>query len=282
MAIIEPFAEVIAFVLSYLFDFVSSYGFSIVLLTILINIVIFPLTLKQTKSTKRMQDAQPELQKLQKQHKGNKEELNKEVAALYKEKGINPLGCIFPLIVQMPVWFALFRVLRDPLVFIPTPSALSGYLSGSTTLFFGMDLQIPPSEAGRLLEKVPYLFLILLVVLSAVYQQKQITKKTKTPDNPQAKQMKTIGKVMPIFFGFISWTLPTGLVLYFLTGNIFRIGQQALIVKLDDKEEKAKEDNQNKEEKTKEDNQNKEEKEEEKNEENIKNSRKHRKKRRRK
>ena len=282
MAIIEPFAEVIAFVLSYLFDFVSSYGFSIVLLTILINIVIFPLTLKQTKSTKRMQDAQPELQKLQKQHKGNKEELNKEVAALYKEKGINPLGCIFPLIVQMPVWFALFRVLRDPLIFIPIPSSLADYLSGTRTLFFGMDLQIPPSEAGRLLEKVPYLFLILLVVLSAVYQQRQITKKTKTPDNPQAKQMKTIGKVMPIFFGFISWTLPTGLVLYFLTGNIFRIGQQALIVKLDNKEEKTKEDNQNKEEKTKEDNQNKEEKDEEKNEENRKNSRKYRKKRRRK
>jgi len=282
MAIIEPFAEVIAFVLSYLFDFISSYGFSIVLLTIIINIVIFPLTLKQTKSTKRMQDAQPELQKLQKQHKGNKEELNKEVAALYKEKGINPLGCIFPLIVQMPVWFALFRVLRDPLVFIPLPSSLADYLSGTRTLFFGMDLQIPPSEAGRLLEKVPYLFLILLVVLSAVYQQRQITKKTKTPDNAQARQMKTIGKVMPIFFGFISWTLPTGLVLYFLTGNIFRIGQQALIVKLDNKEEKTKEDNQNKEEKTKEDNQNKEEKEEEKNEENRKNSRKYRKKRRRK
>ena len=278
MAIIEPFAEVIAFVLSYLFDFISSYGFSIVLLTIIINIVIFPLTLKQTKSTKRMQDAQPELQKLQKQHKGNKEELNKEVAALYKEKGINPLGCIFPLIVQMPVWFALFRVLRDPLVFIPTPSALSGYLSGSTTLFFRMDLQTPASEAGSLLEKVPYLFLILLVVLSAIYQQRQITQKNKKPDNPQAKQMQTIGKVMPLFFGFISWTLPTGLVLYFLTGNIFRIGQQALIVNLDNKEKNIKDDKQN----IKDDKQNKEPKEENKNEENIKNPRKNRKKRRRK
>ena len=277
MAIIEPFAQVIAFVLSYLFDFISSYGFSIVLLTIIINVVIFPLTLKQTKSTKRMQDAQPELKKLQKEHKGDKEELNKAVAALYKEKGINPLGCIFPLLVQMPVWFALFRVLRDPLIFIPTPSALSGYLSGSTTLFFGMDLQTPPSEAGSLLEKVPYLFLILLVVLSAIYQQSQITQKNK-PDNPQAKQMQTIGKVMPLFFGFISWTLPTGLVLYFLTGNIFRIGQQALIVNLDNKEKNIKDDKQN----IKDDKQNKEPKEEKKKEEERKNPRKNRKKRRRK
>jgi O-antigen/teichoic acid export membrane protein len=87
------------------------------------------------------------------------------------------------------------------------------------------------------------LVLILLVILTALYQQNQITKKTGKSDNPQAQQMQMVGKVMPIFFGFISWTLPTGLVVYFLTGNIFRIGQQALIVKLDDKETNKKEEN---------------------------------------
>ena len=235
MAIIEPFALTIAFVLSYVFDIISSYGFSIVILTVFINIIIFPLTLRQTRSTKRMQDAQPELQKLQKQHKDNKEELNKAVAELYKEKGINPFGCIFPLIVQMPIWFALFRVLREPLVFLPEGSNIGTFLSGNPPLFYRMDLQIPPSEAGTLIEKAPYLVLVLLVVLTALYQQKQITRKSDNPNNPQAKQMQTIGKIMPLFFGFISWTLPAGLVVYFLTGNIFRIGQQSLIVKLEDK-----------------------------------------------
>ena len=238
MAIIEPFALTIAFVLSYVFDIISSYGFSIVILTIFINIIIFPLTLRQTRSTKRMQDAQPELQKLQKQHKDNKEELNKAVAELYKEKGINPFGCIFPLIVQMPIWFALFRVLREPLVFLPEGSNIGTFLSGNPPLFYRMDLQIPPSEAGTLIEKAPYLVLVLLVVLTALYQQKQITRKNDNPNNPQAKQMQTIGKIMPLFFGFISWTLPAGLVVYFLTGNIFRIGQQSLIVKLEDRDGK--------------------------------------------
>ena len=238
MAIIEPFALTIAFVLSYVFDIISSYGFSIVILTIFINIIIFPLTLRQTRSTKRMQDAQPELQKLQKQHKDNKEELNKAVAELYKEKGINPFGCIFPLIVQMPIWFALFRVLREPLVFLPEGSNIGTFLSGNPPLFYRMDLQIPPSEAGTLIEKAPYLVLVLLVVLTALYQQKQITRKSDNPNNPQAKQMQTIGKIMPLFFGFISWTLPAGLVVYFLTGNIFRIGQQSLIVKLEDRDGK--------------------------------------------
>ena len=190
-----------------------------------------------------MQDAQSDIKKLQKKHKDNKEELNKAMAAMYKEKGINPLGCILPLIIQMPIWFALFRVLREPLAFIPSASVLFKDLEVSTNLtFFNMDLQIPPSEVSGWLDRAPYLILILFVILTALYQQQQITKKTGKSDNPQAQQMQMVGKVMPIFFGFISWTLPTGLVVYFLTGNIFRIGQQALIVRLDDREEVKEED----------------------------------------
>ncbi len=160
------------------------------------------------------------------------------MAAMYKEKGINPLGCILPLIIQMPIWFALFRVLRDPLNFIPSSSVLFKDLEISTSLtFFNMDLQIPPSEVSEWIDRIPYLVLILLVILTALYQQQQITKKSGKSDNPQAQQMQMVGKVMPLFFGFISWTLPTGLVVYFLTGNIFRIGQQGLIVRLDGREE---------------------------------------------
>ena len=142
----------------------------------------------------------------------------------YKEKGINPLGCILPLLIQMPIWFALFRVLREPLLFIPDTTTLYNALDLQQGLkFFNMDLQIPPSEVVEWIDRVPYLALILLVILTALYQQNQITKKSGQSDNPQAQQMQMVGKVMPIFFGFISWTLPTGLVVYFLTGNIFRI-----------------------------------------------------------
>ena len=235
MAILEPFALAIGFLLSYSFDFTNSYGFSIVALTIIINIIIFPLTLRQTRSTKRMLDIQPELKKLQKQHKDNKEQLNKEIAELYKTKGINPLGCVLPLIIQMPVWFALFRVLREPLNFIPKDASLFPQLGDpASVLFYTMDLQIPASEIATWVERIPYLVLILFVILTALYQQNQLTKKSGNSNNPQAQQMQMIGKIMPLFFGFISWTLPSGLVVYFLTGNIFRIGQQALIVKIEE------------------------------------------------
>ena len=235
MAIIEPFALAIGFLLSYIYDFVVSYGLSIVILTVIINIIIFPLTLRQTRSTKRMQDAQGDLKRIQKQYKDNKEELNKKIAEYYKEKGINPLGCVVPLLVQMPVWFALFRVLREPLLFIPKEAILYSQLGDhSRVLFFNMDLQIPASAVSAWVDRAPYIVLILLVVGTALIQQNQLTKKQGKSSNQQQQQMQMIGKVMPLFFGFISWTLPSGLVVYFLTGNIFRIGQQGLIVKLEE------------------------------------------------
>ena len=138
----------------------------------------------------------------------------------------------------MPVWFALFRVLREPLLFIPKSESLFLDLENNVNiLFFNMDLQIPASEISTWVERVPYIIVILMVVATALFQQQQITKKQGKSDNPQAQQMQMIGKVMPIFFGFISWTLPSGLVIYFLTGNIFRIGQQALIIRIEDKNE---------------------------------------------
>lgn len=251
MAIIEPFALAIGFLLSYIYDFVASYGTSIVILTVIINIIIFPLTLRQTRSTKRMQDAQADIKKVQKQYKDDKEELNKQIAELYKEKGINPLGCVVPLLVQMPVWFALFRVLREPLLFIPKEAILHSQLGDhSSILFFNMDLQIPASTISTWIDRIPYIVLILLVVGTALIQQNQLTKKQGKSNNQQQQQMQMIGKVMPLFFGFISWTLPSGLVVYFLTGNIFRIGQQALIVKLEgtqsDKNSKEHEKNKDK------------------------------------
>ncbi len=221
------------------------------MLTIIINIIIFPLTLRQTRSTKRMQDAQPELKKLQKQYKDDKEEMNKKVAEYYKEKGINPLGCIVPLLVQMPVWFALFRVLREPLLFIQKEASLYSALEDPlSVLYFNMDLQRPASAISSWIERFPYLILILLVVGTALIQQNQLTKKQGKSNNPQQQQMQMIGKVMPLFFGFISWTLPSGLVVYFLTGNIFRIGQQALIVKLEENQsDKSSKENEKKKEK---------------------------------
>ena len=232
----------------------NSYGIAIILLTLLVSLLLFPLTLKQTRSMKAMQEIQPEIKKLQKEYKEDREELNKQMMALYQERGVNPAAGCLPLILQMPIWFALFQVLRvgpsaeDPTVLspddiIPADSDLAQALLDGKTQFLGMDMLQSPqgATADGLSTAIPAILLVLVVVASGFYQSLQATRRSKKDgnqqDNKQAQQMQTVAKIMPLFLGFISWGFPTGLVLYFAVSNLFRIGQQAVIFKLDENDE---------------------------------------------
>ena len=227
-----------------------NYGIAIILLTLLVSLVLFPLTLKQTRSMKAMQEIQPEVKKLQKEYKEDREELNKQMMELYKERGVNPAAGCLPLILQMPIWFALYRVFRvlpnaedptvlDPSDIIPADSNLAEALLNHNTEFLGLDmLQSPQSATAEgLATAIPAILLVLVVVASSFYQTMQMTKRNKNNKNQQetkqAQQMQTITKIMPLFMGFISWGFPMGLVMYFAVSNLFRIGQQAVIFRLD-------------------------------------------------
>jgi YidC/Oxa1 family membrane protein insertase len=217
---------------------IQNLGIAIILLKLAISLVMFPLTLKQTRSMRAMQQIQPEVKRLQKELKGDKEELNKQLMALYSEKGVNPAAGCLPMIVQMPIWFALFRVLRN------VPEYIEGTVNAN---FLGMDLTQAPSavvpdlfKSGDYLGMIPYILLIALIIVGGFYQQLQPTQ-TKKPADKQlsqpAQSMQTAMKIMPLFFGFISWTLTAGLGIYFATSNLFRIGQQALIIRIDDSDD---------------------------------------------
>jgi len=237
-------------VLNFFYQIIPNLGIAIILLTLAISLVLFPLTLKQTRSMKAMQEIQPEVKRLQKELKGDKEELNKQLMALYQERGVNPAAGCLPLIVQMPIWFGLFSVLRSIQVEDGTTEAFSKYIGDGTEainhMFLGMDLTASPSSVvpdairsvGDLtpLNAVPYVLLIIIIVAAGFYQQVQTTRTSKKPDGEQsqtAQSMQNAMKIMPIFFGFISWTLTAGLGIYFATSNLFRIGQQALILRMD-------------------------------------------------
>ncbi len=232
-------------ILAFFYDLVPSYGISIILLTLLVSFIMFPLTLKQTRSMRAMQDIQPQVKELQKQYKDDRDEMQKQLMKLYQERGVNPAAGCLPLIVQMPIWFALFRVLQSPSN-LPDGSALQTDIAAhGVANFLGMDLLISPSEAFStqgLVSAIPYLILVLIVMGAGYYQQAQTTRRTKA--NGQAVQqpagMQTVLKIMPVFFGFISWSFPAGLVLYFATSNLFRVGQQSVIFALDDRDKAAK------------------------------------------
>jgi len=228
----------------------NNYGVAIILLTLLVSLLLFPLTLKQTRSMKAMQEIQPEVKALQKEYKADKEELNKRMMELYQEKGVNPAAGCLPLILQMPIWFALYRVFRvkpsaddptvlDPSDIVPTDSNLAEALLNGDTQFLSLDMLQSPQEAvaAGLSTGIPAIVLILLVVASSFYQTVQMNRRNKDnksqQDSKQAQQMQTITKIMPLFMGFISWGFPMGLVMYFAVSNLFRIGQQAVIFRLD-------------------------------------------------
>jgi YidC/Oxa1 family membrane protein insertase len=237
-------------VLNFFYQIIPNLGVAIILLTLAISLVLFPLTLKQTRSMKAMQEIQPEVKRLQKELKGEKEELNKQLMELYQERGVNPAAGCLPLIVQMPIWFGLFSVLRSIQVSEGGTEAYSKYIGNGVEainhMFLGMDLTLSPSsvvpDAIRSqndlspLNAVPYVLLIILIVAAGFYQQIQTTRSTKKPEGEQsqtAQSMQNAMKIMPFFFGFISWTLTAGLGIYFATSNLFRIGQQALILRMD-------------------------------------------------
>jgi YidC/Oxa1 family membrane protein insertase len=220
----------------------ARYGVAIIMLTLAVSLLMFPLTVKQTRSMKAMQEIQPEVKKLQKEYKDDRQELNAKLMELYQERGVNPAAGCLPMIVQMPIWFALFSVLRVSEEGLksgkPIPNDLAKDLLAGDPIFLGMNLSIRPSEAASagFVQLIPYLILILVVVAAGYYQSMQTMKRRKDDPGTQTQQqqsMQTAMRFLPVLFGVFSWNFPTGLVLYFATSNIFRVGQQAYTLGLD-------------------------------------------------
>lgn len=231
-------------VLSVFFDFLSppfsagwGYGLSIIFLTIAINILVFPLTLKQTRATRAFTEIQPKIKKIQAEYKDDPQEMQKRLLEVQREAGATPGGCLLPLLVQMPIWFALFRLLRDPVVdgYISATSALGQAILDGNSTFLGMNLGTTPAEAMGLglVQAIPYLMMIVFMVATQYVQQWHSTYGQDRPDQKGAGAQQAITKIMPLFIGFISWNFPAGLVLYWTTSNLFRLGQQVLIFRID-------------------------------------------------
>jgi YidC/Oxa1 family membrane protein insertase len=253
--------QLIATVLAFFYEITHNYILAIALLTLSIMVLLTPLTLKGTKSMLEMQKLQPEIRRLQAEHKGDRQRLNEEMMKLYQEHKINPLGGCLPLLLQAPVFFVLFRVIRK--LTQPCTAGMSAankcfntvteqhatvghfmpsYVKQTTELFqslfnqtqmlqWGLDLSKPASQviSDSIVKGLPYIVLILAVAATSYIQQWQISARTQ---NTQAnRQQQMIMRVMPAFFALIALTLPSALIIYFLTSNLFRIGQQAYITR---------------------------------------------------
>jgi len=234
-ALFDALQRGIGSILAFYYDLVPNYGITIILLTITINVLLFPLTLKQTRSTRAFQKIQPEIRRIQKEMKETPQEQQKELMRVQREAGATPGGCLLPLLVQFPIWLALFRVLSEPEGKIPQGSNLAGAIAEGTSRFLGMALDTKVSEAvrGGVLTALPYLGMLVLMVASQYVQTWHATAGQSIPNNPQAQASQMVTRIMPLFIGVVSYQFPAGLVLYWVTSNIFRLLQQLVIFKID-------------------------------------------------
>lgn len=250
-ALFNGLQELLGTSLAFFYDLIPSFGLAIILLTLAINFVLFPLTLKQTRSTRAFQTIQPEIKRIQKEYKEEPEIMQKELMRVQREAGATPGGCLLPLIVQMPIWFALFRLLQnvsdiangiDGIVpKIPADSALLSTIEAGNTHFLGLALGNTMSQGvlSGFVSSLPYVFMLVLMVASQYFQQwhaqrGQVSKTGMTQQQQKQQQtQQAITRIMPLFIGFISWNFPAGLVLYWSTSNLFRLGQQFVIFAID-------------------------------------------------
>ena len=196
---VDPMFEVLKFL-----SVAGSLGLGIIFLTIIVRIVIFPLTLRQLRATKAMQALQPKMAELQKKYGKDKKKLSEETVKLYREAKINPLGCLWPMLVQLPIWIALYQaVLR----------VLNEQPAWANVNFLWMDLTARQD------------FSLAILVMATMYLLQKMTTMP-TADPKQQQMSKIMILIFPLMFGLITLMLPAGLGLYFLMSNIIGIVMQ--------------------------------------------------------
>lgn len=215
--ILAPISKLTLYILNFFYKLIPNYGIAIILLTVLIKFLLYPLTQKSYKSMREMHKIQPYIQELQKKYKDDPKRMQKEMMLLYKEHKVNPFSGCLPMLLQMPILIALFTTLR---------SAIE--LRGAPFFLWIKDLSEPDT-----LFRLPNGFginILPIVLVAAFFVQQKMT--TMPAMNEQQKQQqKIMATVMPVFMGFIFYNMPSGLNLYFGLSTLLGILDQRRIEK---------------------------------------------------
>jgi YidC/Oxa1 family membrane protein insertase len=249
-AVFHPVFVVMGTVLAAIYGLTASYGFAIVVLTIVIMAFLLPLTISSTRSAIAMQRMQPKIRHLQQTYKGreDRERLNQEMMRLYKEEGVNPAGSCLPLLVQLPILIVLYDVIRGlNTTFVtvvrghPVTAALPRYIPNSSRMYhnlvaghgamnwLGINLARSPFSAhAQWFGILPYVALIVVATGLQYVQLAQVRRR-----NPVAaeanSQVERVERVLPVFYAFIYFVIPGAVILYTIVATSIRIATQRLI-----------------------------------------------------
>jgi len=218
----QPMINILIALSHYLYN---SFGLAIIALTITVRFGMYPLTMKQLRASKAMQELQPKLAELQRKYAKDKQALAREQMRMYKESGVSPMGCLVPMLVQMPIWIALFWSVIKVLAVTPEDFlGLSQYLY-SWPIVHSM---LPLANQFLWLNLAePNTLLAILVGGTMWLQQKMMM--SPTADPKQQAQSRMMLWMMPLMFGFFCLSFPSGLALYWVTSNVISIVLQYFV-----------------------------------------------------
>jgi len=234
-----------AALLAWFYSFTHNYIIAISMIAMVVMIITAPLVLKSTKGMLEMQKLQPEMRKLQQEHRGDRQKLNEEMMKLYQQHKVNPMASCFPLLLQMPVFIIMYRVLHGLTAHKVGAEGYPGftpqYVSHSTKLYqslvgqhemiaWGLDLSKRPSQmiAESFVKGLPYALLVVSLGVLYFVQQKMVAARAQVAPNMSETQAKMM-QYLPVVFAFFLVFYLTGLVIYYMAQAIFRIGLQYYI-----------------------------------------------------
>ena len=290
IAVWQSLLDGLGWCMAQVYSVVPNYALTIIIVTVIIRLLLLPFGFKQIKSMQHMQALQPKIKDLQKRYKSNKQKQQEETMKLYKEAGVNPLGGCLPMLLTLPFLFAMYAVIRPP-VLSPNADAsgqvisytvVNNHLPTDSTLFYNVvehqnlemlslnlqcalgdlghdcdqkDTQKQPIVQGlpilasgnqpiesaptsqatldcgskKFPDAIPYVVLLLLMLGTAVYQQRQMSKAS--PPSAQTGAQQAIMKYMPLMYGVWGWAFPAGLIMYWTTANGIQIAQQTVMLR---------------------------------------------------
>ncbi|MBU6278077.1 MAG: membrane protein insertase YidC [Actinomycetales bacterium] len=224
-----------------------TWAFSIVGLVIVIRILLIPLFVKQIKSQRNMQLIQPQMKEIQKKYAGDRERQSQEMMKLYRETGTNPLASCLPILLQAPIFFALFSVLQGIAMYNPNdpgytppgvfawaqyqdllPQAKNAELLGVPIYGTFMNADETPMPMAT---RIVAFILIILMTVTTFLTQRQLIVKNSAPDNPMVRQQKILLYVFPLVFAIGGINFPIGVLIYWFTTNLWSMGQQFWVIR---------------------------------------------------
>lgn len=239
--ILSPMVNVLIWIYNIFFH---NFGLAIIIFTILIRLITYPLTAQQLKSQQKMQELQgsKKWQEIQKKYKDDREKLAQEQMKIYQEMGINPLGSCLPLIIQFPIMIGLYQAITmamasAPIQLLTLSRSLYSFIPASQLIplnakFLWMNLGLPETSTplfSILGFAIP--IITVIVVLTTYVQSKVMAPPAANPGDQAAQMSRTMNLTMPLLMGVIAYSLASGLALYFIVSNLLGIAQYALMGK---------------------------------------------------